>query len=116
MKPKEFDFTLPSGKIVRMRESTGLDQMAAESRFIGKPENERLMKPWEDIAKCILMLDGQPVSGYEQLLPLTNKDLAMLLFAYQQINTPTAQEVEDLKSFFASKMVSDPLLTRPVLT
>lgn len=107
---KEIEFPLPSGKKVKMRESTGLDQLAARRRFIGKDEDEKNMLPWEEISKCIIKIEGiKQINGYEDLLPLTNKDLTALLWVYNQINTPTGEEMRDLKSFFDSGKGSETL-------
>ncbi|MGB3341328.1 MAG: hypothetical protein WBB37_07600 [bacterium] len=113
--PKEIEFTLPSGKKIRMRESTGLDQLAAKRRFIGKGDDEKANTPWEEIANCIIEIEGmKSVKGYEQLLQLTNKDLVALLFAYNQFNTPTEEEMKDLKSFFVPGKTSEPSPGQPV--
>jgi len=101
---REIEFTLPSGKKVKMRESTGLDQLAARRRFIGKDADEKASIPWEEISSCIIEIEGmKSVKGYEQLLQLSNKDLTALLFAYNEFNTLTAEEMKDLKSFFVSE-------------
>jgi len=107
---KEIEFKLPSGKKVKMRESTGLDQLAARRRFIGKDEDEKAMMVWEEIARCVVEIEGiKKVEGYEGLLQLSNKDLVALLYAYNQINTPSTQEMEDLKSFFGSGTTTESL-------
>lgn len=112
---KEIEFDLPSGKKVKMRESTGLDQLAARRRFIGQSDDEKANIPWEEISNCIIEIEGmKSVKGYEQLLQLTNKDLVALLFAYNQFNTPTEDEMKDLKSFFVSGKTSKPSPGSPV--
>jgi len=104
---REIEFKLPSGKKVKMRESTGLDQLAARRRFIGKSDDEKTNVPWEEISGCIIEIEGmKSVKGYEQLLQLSNKDLTALLFAYNEFNTLTAEEMKDLKSFFVSGKTS----------
>jgi|GEM_PF-2079256 len=113
--PKEIEFRLPSGKKVKMRESTGLDQLAARRKFIGKSDDDKANIPWEEIALCIIEIEGlKSVKGFEQLLQLTNKDLTALLFAYNQLNTPTDEEMKDLKSFFGLGKTSEPSPEQPV--
>jgi hypothetical protein len=100
---KEIEFTLPSsGKKVKMRESTGIDELTARRKFIGKSEDEKINQPWELIAKCIVSIDGEknPPKGYEDLLKFTTKDLNVLLLAFNNINVPNEQELKDLRDFF----------------
>lgn len=109
MNLKEIEFTLPSGKKVKMRESTGLDQLAARRKFIGRDEVDKGMVVWEEISRCIIELEGvKKVDGYEKLLTLSNKDLTALLFAYNQLNTPTEEETKELVGFFGSGKISGP--------
>lgn len=98
---KEIEFTLPSGKKVKMRECTGLDEFTAGRKFIGKTEDEKIYQPWEIIAKCIIELDGaKGCKGYEELLKLSTKDLNALLLIYNNLNTPTSEELKEIRSFF----------------
>jgi hypothetical protein len=99
---KEIEFVLPSsGKKIKMRESTGLDELTARRKFIGKSEDEKANQPWELIAKCITSIDGEkPPKGFEDLLKLSTKDLNVLLLAFNNINLPTEQELKDLRGFF----------------
>lgn len=104
---REIEFKLSSGKKVKMRESTGLDQLAARRKFVGADADEKTNIPWEEISYCIIEIEGiKTVKGYEQLLRLSNKDLTALLFAYNEFNTLTAEEMKDLKSFFVSEKTS----------
>ncbi len=98
---KEIEFKLPSGKKIRMREMTGLDQVTTIRKFIGKSDDEKDLKAFNDIALCIVEIEGKPKpKGYEDLLDLSNKDLAALLLAYNQLNTLTRKEIEELNGFF----------------
>uniref|UniRef100_A0A7C6A8G2 Uncharacterized protein n=1 Tax=candidate division WOR-3 bacterium TaxID=2052148 RepID=A0A7C6A8G2_UNCW3 len=84
-----------------MRECTGLDEFAAVRKFIGKAEDEKVYQPWEIIARCIVELDGSKgCKGYEELLKLSTKDLNVLLLAYNQLNTPTPEELKEIRGFF----------------
>jgi len=100
---KEIDFTLPSGKKVRLREWTGLDRLISLRKFIGKPEEEK--NEWfihELISQCIVSLDGfdKPPKGYEELIKLSGKDLSVLILAFTELNTPTADELKEIRGFF----------------
>jgi len=101
---KPIPFTLPSGKKIKMRELTGLDQVITIKRFIGKNQDEKEgFKTFDEIAQCIVEIDGmKKPQGYEDLLTLSNKDLTALLLAYNELNTLNPKEIEDLKSFFDS--------------
>ena len=104
---KEIEFKLPNGKKVTMRELTGLDQVITMRKFIGKSDEEKEFRVWNEIALCIVEIEGLPKpKGYEDLLPLSNKDLAALLLAYNNLNVLTPKEIEDLKSFFDSGLNS----------
>lgn len=98
---KEIEFKLPSGKKVKMREMTGLDQVTTIRKFIGKSDDEKDLKVFNDIALCIVEIEGKPKpKGYEDLLDLSNKDMTALLMAYNQLNILTSKEIEDLNGFF----------------
>ncbi len=98
---KDKPFKLPSGKKVTMREMTGLDQLATIRKFIGKSDDEKDFKVFNDIALCIVEIEGKPKpKGYEDLLDLSNKDLTALLMAYNRLNILTPKEIEDLNDFF----------------
>lgn len=100
---KEIEFKLPSGKKAKMRELTGLDQVATIRKFIGKSDEEKDLKTFNEIALCIVEIEGlKKPQGYEDLLTLSNKDLTALVMAYNELNTLNAKEIEDLKSFFDS--------------
>ncbi|HEX7319719.1 MAG TPA: hypothetical protein VF399_05110, partial [bacterium] len=99
----EIQLTLPSGKKVKMREMIGLDQVATIRKFIGKSEEEKELKTFNEVALCIVEIEGmKKPQGYEDLLTLSNKDLTALLLAYNELNTLNPKEIEDLKSFFDS--------------
>ena len=105
---KEFPFTLPSGRKIVLRESTGSDELAAFRRCGAKPE-ELEHQQFELIASNVLSLSGGGLSqgspgtvpktdGYESLLSLPSKDRQSLPILWNRINLPTAAEVAALRS------------------
>jgi len=97
---KVIELVLPSsGKKVKMREATGLDEWAASRKFLDKDENEKRMEPFELIARCV-EIDGKRLSGYEEILKLSTKDIEFLMLAFNKLNTLTQEEVRRLDDFF----------------
>jgi hypothetical protein len=120
---KEFPFTLPSGRRIVLRESTGLDELAAFRRCGTKPE-EQEHQQFELIASNVVggevsaaktgtvPLGGlSPLSpGYESLLSLPSKDRQSLPVLWNRINLPTAAEVQALRASVV-RTLSFPLST-----
>ena len=102
---KTITFKLPSGTSVTMRECTGNDEFAAAQKFLGKKPDERQFESWDTIARTCSAIGGIKPGPtgyeYEQILQLSTKDLKALLLAFNQMNAPTVEELEDVKSFFA---------------
>jgi len=96
---KEFPFTLPSGRRIVLRESTGSDELAAFRRCGTKPE-EQEHQQFELIASNLVSCQGIPpeLTGYERLVRLTSKDRQSLPYLWNRINLPTAAEVVALRS------------------
>lgn len=96
---KEFPFTLPSGRKIVLRESTGLDELAAFRRCGTKPE-EQEHQQYELVASNLISCEGIPLelTGYERLLRLTSKDRQALSVLWNKINMPSAAEVKVLRA------------------
>jgi hypothetical protein len=95
----QFPFTLPSGRRIVLRESTGSDEFAAFRRCGAKPE-ELEHQQFELIASNLVSCQGIPpeLTGYERLVRLTSKDRQSLPYLWNRINLPTAAEVVALRS------------------
>jgi hypothetical protein len=100
---KEIEFELPCGKKAKLRELTGTDQINAYKKFIERPDKEKdSFQIWELIARCV-EIDQKPIKSYEELLlQLNDKDLSILLLAYQQINMPSPEQIKRVTDFFVS--------------
>ena len=96
---KEFPFTLPSGRKIVLRESTGLDELAAFRRCGTKPE-EQEHQQYELVASNLISCEGIPLelTGYERLIALTSKDRQALSVLWNKVNMPTAAEVIALRA------------------
>jgi len=96
---KEFPFKLPSGRRIVLRESTGLDELAAFRRCGTKPE-EQEHQQYELVAANLISCEGIPLelTGYERLMRLTSKDRQALSVLWNKINMPTAAEVKALRA------------------
>jgi hypothetical protein len=96
---KEFPFTLPSGRKVVLRESTGSDELAAFRRCGTKTE-EQEHQQYELVSSNLISCEGIPLelTGYERLMRLTSKDRQALSVLWNKINMPTAAEVKALRA------------------
>lgn len=96
---KEFPFTLPSGRKIVLRESTGSDELTAFRRCGTKPE-EQEHQQYELVSSNLISCEGVPLelTGYERLMRLTSKDRQALSVLWNKVNMPTAAEVKALRA------------------
>lgn len=92
------EFKLPSGRVIKMRPATGLDEYRALRKLLDRPEAEReRLMPLEIAAYCI-EVDGKTLSGHEELLTWETRDLTAILTIYNELNSLKASDIAALRA------------------